>query len=97
MSMDLAGQNPGSISLMNKLNGTLIRHRIVNLAQDLIGDEGLALPDLAERGREDSDDKWVYHIIRTLGVAIAGGASNIQRNVIAERGLGLPRDPGEKA
>jgi alkylation response protein AidB-like acyl-CoA dehydrogenase len=96
MSMELAGQSPGTISYMNKLNGTLIRQRIVNLAQDLIGDEGLGAPDLADRGGE-GDDKWVYHLIRTLGVAIAGGASNIQRNVIAERGLGLPRDAGERA
>jgi hypothetical protein len=28
----------------------------------------------------------------SLGSAIAGGSSNIQRNVIAERALGLPRD-----
>lgn len=88
MSMDAAGQYPGLIGFLNKLNGTTIRHRISDLAQDLLGEDALAMPD-AQSG---SDERWLYHIIRTLGVSIAGGASNIQRNVIAERGLGLPRD-----
>jgi hypothetical protein len=35
---------------------------------------------------------WLDQIMWSLGVAIAGGTANIQRNVIGERGLGLPRD-----
>ena len=34
----------------------------------------------------------VHNYMYSLGPAIAGGASNIQRNIIGERGLGLPRD-----
>ena len=93
MSMELAGQDPGLITLLNKLNGAHINHRIANLAQDLIGPAGLGMPS-SDRSRERGDEKWVNQIMGSLAVAIAGGASNIQRNVIAERGLGLPRDKG---
>lgn len=95
MSMDLAGQDPGLIGVLNKLNGTQIGHRIANLAQDLIGDAALSMPPAGRGAR--GDEKWVNQIMGSLGVAIAGGASNIQRNVIAERGLGLPRDQGDRA
>ncbi len=68
------------------------------LAQELIGDNGLIEPAPAgTRGR--GPEKWLDQIMGSLGNSIAGGASNIQRNIIGERGLGLPRDlamTGEK-
>jgi alkylation response protein AidB-like acyl-CoA dehydrogenase len=36
--------------------------------------------------------RWVSQYMFSLAAAIAGGASNIQRNIIGEHLLGLPRD-----
>lgn len=93
-SMANAGQDPGLIGALNKLNGTEIGHRMALLAQELIAEDGLSMPPESRGGAGPTHAKWVNQIIGSLGVAIAGGASNIQRNVIAERALGLPRDEG---
>jgi len=91
LSMTVAGRDPGRVSYMNKLVGTNIGHRIAALAEELIGDDSLLMPAM-QRGRPVGDERWMNQFFGTLGVAIAGGTSNIQRNIIAERGLGLPRD-----
>ena len=63
------------------------------LAQELIGEHGLIEPG-ARSGASSrrGPNKWLDQIMGSLGNSIAGGASNIQRNIIGERGLGLPRD-----
>lgn len=42
--------------------------------------------------RRRGNEHWVNHILGSLAQTLGGGTSNINRNIIAERGLGLPRD-----
>lgn len=91
MSNAIHGDEAGIVSLMMKLLLTEIGHDIALTAQDLIGDEALVEPEPAgTRGR--GPEKWLDQIMGSLGNSIAGGTTNIQRNIIGERGLGLPRD-----
>ena len=81
--------------LVNKLYGTEIGEAIAQLGFDLIGSDGLLAPtrstwDAVSTAARDTD--WVDQYLFELASGIAAGSSNIQRNVIGERGLGLPRD-----
>jgi alkylation response protein AidB-like acyl-CoA dehydrogenase len=95
MTQGLKGENAGVIQLMNKLISTNIGHKVTSLAMELLGDDGLLAPHdrgLGLTAQGTSTAGWISQSMASLGVAIAGGTANIQRNVIAERGLGLPRD-----
>lgn len=90
-SMEAAGQSPGLASLLNKLCGAQVGLQIAALAPEVIGSGGFLMP--ANGVTLESVD-WPFAIMRSLATTIAGGASNIQRNIVAERGLGLPRAAG---
>ena len=97
MTKDLKGENPGVIQLMTKINSTNMGHMVAKLAMEILGDDGLAAPSseglMSLRGGDaGSAGRWISQYMSSLGVAIAGGTANVQRNVIAERGFGLPRD-----
>jgi alkylation response protein AidB-like acyl-CoA dehydrogenase len=87
------GQDAGLAGMMNKLSATHIGDRTAELAQDLLGDAALfSTAASAMPGAADGAADWIRQYIWSMGIAIGGGTANIQRNVIAERGLGLPRD-----
>jgi alkylation response protein AidB-like acyl-CoA dehydrogenase len=92
LSMAAADQDGGSFGLMMKLNGSNLAQEMYRIGRDIIGDEFL-LERPGEDGFGERDHRvWVRQTMTSLRLAIAGGSSNIQRNIIAERGLGLPRD-----
>lgn len=93
------GEDAGLFPLMNKLFSTeVFGMEVARIARELIGDDGLQLPpprgvDWPPHGdRKLGLERWLSTIFLTHSNLIAGGASNIQRNVIAERGFGLPRE-----
>ena len=81
----LAGGAPGPESSVRKLLG-------VELDQE-VQEAGLALLGAAAVGADGPAASWVGGFLGNRSLSIAGGTSEIQRNVIAERLLGLPRDP----
>jgi alkylation response protein AidB-like acyl-CoA dehydrogenase len=93
LTKDSKGEEAGIISMMMKLFSTEIGHKTARLALDLISDEGLLSAGNANMGVPARGSQgWIGQYMYSLGIAVAGGTANIQRNVIAERGLGLPRD-----
>lgn len=73
-----------------KMQGTELRHELEGLAIDVMGELGLAFGDNPYlRG----GGMWQYQYMYFLGLIIGGGTNQIQKNIISERGLDMPREP----
>lgn len=96
----LAGHDPGAEGSLFKLLWSEHHTSVTELALDIIGahamtpsghqpaDFFLDLP-----GAEYSSQSWVSTFLAARSDLIRGGTSEVQRNIVAERVLGLPREP----
>ena len=75
---------PGKEGSITRLYFSEVQQRSLRLAMEILGPVGL------ERG---SAHDWSRHYLRSFASTIAAGSSDIQRNIIGERILGLPRGP----
>ena len=84
----LKGRSPGIGAMVNKLVGTELNHDICALALEIMG----SYAPLSRKAAHVIDNgTWAYEFMFTLGLIIGGGTSQIQKNIISERGLGMPK------
>ena len=83
-----AGQMPGPEMSMAKLAGTMNMRRLGDFVSMVLG------PKLVADSGEWGTFAWGQLILGTPGGRIAGGSDEVMRNIVAERVLGLPKDPG---
>ena len=90
LTCSLKGESPGVAGLVTKLQNCQLSFDMAALALDVMGELG-ALYEHSKYERERG--YWQSFSIFSLGLIIGGGTAQIQKNIIAERGLGLPREP----
>ena len=81
-----AGRAPGPEGSIAKLAGALLARRSSDLGIALAGAGGLAWDDPRE-------SRWALAVLSAPASRIAGGTDEVQRNIIGERVLGLPKEP----
>ena len=83
-----AGRSPGPEGSISKIAKATTNQRLQELALDLRGAAATAWT------ADDHDAaEWITQFLRTRANSIEGGTSEIQRNIVGERVLGLPREP----
>ncbi len=73
---------PGALGSVFKLHYAEVRHRMGDLALKVLGEDAFAL-----------DSEHVMGWIHAMSISIAAGTSQIQRTIVGERILGLPKEP----
>jgi alkylation response protein AidB-like acyl-CoA dehydrogenase len=94
LSAKLRGLEPGPEASVRKAISDEHGQRVMALAKTLAGTHGL-LSDLGPYGDPDTR-MWTYGYLYSRALTIGGGTSEVQRNILGEKVLGLPREPAAK-
>jgi alkylation response protein AidB-like acyl-CoA dehydrogenase len=97
LSTAIAGGTPGPEASMKKFLADVHGQHLTELAADLAGSAALLADDdaVGPLGADAGEWPWAFRFARAL--TVGGGTSQVQRNILAERVLGLPREPDPTA
>jgi alkylation response protein AidB-like acyl-CoA dehydrogenase len=79
----IRGEPPGAEASVRKILADEHGQRIMGLAKDLAGANGML---------NTAGDIWDYGFLFAPALTVGGGTGEVQRNIVAERVLGLPHD-----
>ena len=83
-----SGQLPGPEMSIAKLASTQQSGRLASVVAELLG------PKITADTGEWGTYAWSQMLLGSPGGRIAGGSDEVMRNIVGERVLGLPKDPG---
>ena len=79
-----AGRSPGAEGSAVKLSWARVMQAMTKFAIELNGPDGVVMD-------EQHTERWALGYLRSRGMSVEGGTDEIQKSIIAERVLGLPR------
>jgi len=97
----LAGHHPGPDAAISKLYWSEYHKVVTELAVDILGAEALVISGRGPSSAFQTDDEgapnttgsWVGTFLNARAGTIYAGSSQVQRNIIGEMVLGLPKEP----
>ena len=92
LSARLRGLEPGPEASVRKALSDEHGQHVMEAAKHLAGTHGL-LTDVGPFGEADTQG-WHYGYLYARALTIGGGTSEVQRNILGEKVLGLPKEPG---
>jgi alkylation response protein AidB-like acyl-CoA dehydrogenase len=97
LSEVVAKKEPGPGASINKMFWSEYSQRFAEIIMNIRGADSMVMGPASDDASAYEPDKWQANFLSTRSVTIWGGTAQVQRNIVGERVLGLPKEPDSEA